>query len=623
MAAHQMANAPVAAGPGSSAKRPARLPALTPALLSVLLSGVMLLASAAPEARAQAALERNLPERPVQQPVSLNVDAQTFTQGDTTPLGVNLSGVHLIGQGQEVDASAPKGISGATESLAGSIPASAFQTALTPFLNEPLSIDLAGRVQAAIAKVYRDAGFPFVSVTLPPQEITSGVLQVRVIEFKSGTVSVTGVDAGEAEEISSDLRVERGQPIDARALDEDLSWLNRSPYRRAEGTFRPGEDAALSNLGVAVTASKPWQVFGGWSNSGSSDTGRDRYFLGGNARLPLPGGPWVSYQMTASDALWGDPSIAFPREGHYPDYISHAGRLTIPLFARQSLEIAPAMVATRDDPNAFFSIENTTYEMPVIYRTAISNFLPGHYWGDLYGGVELKRLERKTYFLGTPVADGAVDLFQLVLGWSRNFSDPYGRTALDLRVKANPDGVLHGNSAEAWRLFSNGRVNGVSYAYLAADVSRITPLPGRFSWISNLSGTLAGQPLPDTERISLGGRYAVRGYNYDDASVDSGAIWRNELRLPAFSPLASLISQDGWPEFLRGDSLSAFVFADAGYGVDHGTGKSATLGGLGAGFDYSIGTSLTANFIAGIALRDGGSTEAGDINLQASITARF
>ncbi|WP_445082816.1 ShlB/FhaC/HecB family hemolysin secretion/activation protein [Chelativorans sp. YIM 93263] len=51
------------------------------------------------------------------------------------------------------------------------------------------------------------------------------------------------------------------------------------------------------------------------------------------------------------------------------------------------------------------------------------------------------------------------------------------------------------------------------------------------------SGILAGQPLPDTERLSLGGYYATRRYDFDDVSVDRGFVWRNGLRAPTVSPL--------------------------------------------------------------------------------------
>lgn len=592
-----------------------KLPSRPHLALPATLCACLLLCQSA--ALAQSAIERNLPRVTPGEPVSLGADAQEFGATDTTPLGVDLAGVFLIGENDAVAATPPKGIGGRS----GIIDQTVAEAALRPFIGEPLTLALAGRIQAAIARAYRDAGYPFVSVTLPPQEITSGVLQVRVIEFRTGQVTVDGVASGEAESIRNGLRAIPGERIDARALEEDLNWLNRSPYRRAEGVFRPGEDAALSNLDVTVKAQKPWQVFAGWSNSGSGDTGRDRYFLGGNAHLPLPGGPWVSYQVTASDDIWSDPDILIPRKGEYSGYISHAGRITIPTFARQSLEIAPALVATSERPNRFFTIENTTFELPIIYRSAVSNILPGRYWGDVYGGVEFKHLERSTLFYGVPVADGSAELFQLVLGWSGNFQDRWGKTAVDVRLKANPGGVLHGNDAASWQAFSNGRIDDLSYAYVAMDVTRATPLPGRLSWMSSISATLSGEALPDTERVSLGGRYAVRGYNYDDVSVDSGIIWRNELRLPSFSLLGKLTGGD-WLLPTQ-DSFSPYLFADLGFGRDHATNRSTTLGGLGAGFDYNVADSFTANLFAGVALSDGGNTRAGDWNVQGTLTGRF
>ena len=53
------------------------------------------------------------------------------------------------------------------------------------------------------------------------------------------------------------------------------------------------------------------------------------------------------------------------------------------------------------------------------------------------------------------------------------------------------------------------------------------------------------------------------------------------------------------------DSAALYAFADIGFGIDHATDKSATLGGVGAGLDYSLGDHLQANFIAGVALRCG------------------
>ena len=59
--------------------------------------------------------------------------------------------------------------------------------ALAPFIGAPLSAHEVAALQAAVAGVYRSFGFPFTSVTAPPQEITTGVLQLRVLTFSAGT----------------------------------------------------------------------------------------------------------------------------------------------------------------------------------------------------------------------------------------------------------------------------------------------------------------------------------------------------------------------------------------------------------------------------------------------------
>lgn len=583
-----------------------------PAVSAAMALGLFLAGS---PALAQSAIERHPPKRPDVPTSSVSIAEQDFGRASEAPLGVNLAGIHIIGQSDAVAAHPASGITGiaAVGEAGKTVDPTSIRAALSPFLGKPLSLALARDVQAAIARVYKTAGFPFVSVTLPPQEITSGVLQVRVIEFQLGTVAVNGEPAESA--ISSQLRAKPGEPIDAAQLEEDLSWLNRTPYRRAQGAFRPGEQTGLSNLDLTVRMERPWQVFAGWSNSGSKDTGRDRYFVGANAYLAALGGTVVSYQLTGSDTAFADPGRLVPQDGDYPDYLSHSARITIPTFARQELEIAPAFVASRQEPNPFIAFENRTFELPIIYRSAVSNLLPGHYWGEIYGGVEFKRLERTTYFAGIPVANGGADLFQLVLGWTRTVNDRLGRTAIDARVKADPGGVLGDNDAAAWSLFSNNRVDDVTYAYAALDISRITPLPAHLTWVSAFSGILSGQPLPDTERMSLGGRYAVRGYGYDDVSVDSGFTWRNELRLPAFALLGRFTGLS--------DRLSPYLFADAGYGVDKANDDSSTLASVGLGADYDIGKSVSTSLSAAYALTNVGATRSGDWAIQASFTARY
>lgn len=596
-----------------------RFPAGPAIHLALALAALSLGLGAGPASAQRAPVERNLPPVVTGQGGLMLGPRDLGASTDDTPLGVELVGIRLIGP-KEVAPTRP--VRSIVIGDIGDIPRARLQGALTPFLGRPLTRKVVSDIQAAIAKVYRQAGYPFVSVTLPPQEVTQGTLVLRVAEFRLGAVKVQGA-ADEAEQLSLQgrLRAVPGERIAAQALDEDLDWLNRYPYRGVSGVFEPSDQIGLSTMNLEVTHTKPWQVFGGYSNTGTHDTGFDRYFAGFGAALPFLGDSFLSYQVTGSANFWKDPA-SVDDGADQPDYFSQAGRLVVPLGARQSIEFVPNYVATRQQGVIdAFAFTNTTFELPVLYRTAISNLVPGAYFGDLILGATAKRVSRTSYFDGTDIGGASANLFELIAGWAADSSDDYGRTAWDVRLIVNPSDVLGGNDDASWAVFSGGRVDDVSYGYGLFDLSRVTRLPANFAWVSQLSGTIAGQALPDTEQISLGGLYATRGYTLDDGNADTGIIWRNELRLPSFALLSNLGMKN------VADELSPYAFADIGWGHNYGWESllgpvdsfDVNMAGIGVGLDYRINTNVTASLALGYALTDAIYTQAGDVSLQGRI----
>lgn len=567
--------------------------------------------SSAMPLQAQQALERNQPPVAAPEPVSITIDTQDIAAADPTPFGIDLAGIRIIDGDDPAVVRPAKGITGGTTSIAPKgLPSDAIESALAPFLGRELSFAVISEIQAAIAGVYRDAGYPFVSVTLPPQEITSGVVQVRVIEFRAGNVTVEGTEGQGTDRIRGALRVEPGSRINADALGEDLTWLNRSPFQRLEGVFRPGSATALSDLEVMVTRTKPLRVFVGGSNSGSEASDRNRYFVGLEASLDRLNGAWMSYQMTGSEDLWNTPSRISPSSGNYPSYLSHAGRFVFPTGPRQALEIAPVFVFSREQADANISFENKTIELPILYRFALSNVLEERYLGDVQVGAAFKSLKRRTYFDDLEIASGEAEIFQVQVGWSHIIDRPQSRTVLDFGLVGNPGGVLSGNDSETWSRFTNGRVENIHYVYGRANVGRVTQIGDTMSWVTSATGLLSGRALPDTERLALGGIQAVRGYSFDDVSVDSGLIWRNELRLDRIQAGAQA-------------SVAPYLFADFGLGRDIAADKTTTISGIGVGADYSVADRLFGNANVGYALDSAGQTEAGDWAINLSIEARF
>lgn len=633
---------PVASRPADRGETvPYRAAGLPSAVLAALLASS---AAAFPvgEAAAQTrTIERNLPPVPTGSGGITSSSVQPAASEDATPLGIDLAGIGVIGPDRPVEATPPAGLS--FQGVEG-VATAELESDLAPFLGKPLSRKVIADIQAAVARTYREAGHPFVSVTAPPQEITGGVLQIRVIPFKTGRVRVVE-NAAPAEPADSSLadavRAPAGELIEAERIAEDLDWINRYPYRQLNGIFEPGSAPGSSDLTLEISRAKPWQAYTGASNTGNEGTGRMRYFVGLGVGIEALGDLVLSYQATGSSDLLEDPQSARLSGTHWPSYLSHAGRIALPLFARQSLEIAPSFVATSQDVAGVLTFHNTALELPILYRSALSNLdatLAG--WGEIYGGVTPRWLSRKTRYQGEEVANGSAGVFNVVVGWSGSRQNPDGTsTALDLRLLSNPGGVIPGNTAATWSSYSNGRVDSVHYTYLYGTLSQTTPLGAlpaladvpvvsRLSLNTTLVGQIAGRALPDTEQFTLGGFYATRGYTLDDGSADTGFVLRNDLRFPAFSPLALL---DAAETVGMGDRLQPYAFLDVSHGHTYNLSQlqrqaqkpDLTLVGAGAGVDYALGRNIQASALAGVALTDGPETERGAVTAQARLTIGF
>ncbi len=551
-------------------------------------------------------VERNLPPRPPQQTTPLRVNPDLLRSDDTTPLGADLRAIVLIGTKDKASGRAKPGV----ELRTPLINPEAIRARLAEFLGQPVSRKLITDIQTAISAVYRDANRPFVSVTVPPQEITGGVLRIRVVEARLDSVTVRGARAGTDNYILERVHVVRGEPIDARLLDTDLDWLNRNPFRRVEAVFGPGKELGQTELVLQTTETKPWQVFAGYANTGTRLTGRDRYFVGGAAAVY--GDVYTSFQMTGSRDFWVNNGHAFQdvsRSGYY----SPSARVVIPLWLRSSLEIVGNYVQTNERPIDPFRIRTATSEVSASYRSALANLFPAAV-GDALVGIEFKRQDRRTFFAEVQATVGRADVGQWFVGWNGHWNDAYGVNSLDVRLKTNSGGLLPGNTNDDWNAFTNGRVSNIHTSFAILQYGRRTPLIFGTYLLTEVTGLWSDKALPDTERLGLGGAQAVRGYVTEDSVVDKAIIVRDSLYAPSF---------DTGNAFGLNSSIAPFVFADFGAGRDIFLAQNATIWSAGAGFDQQIGDYFKANFLIARAMRSTGFTETGTWRIQVRLTASY
>jgi hemolysin activation/secretion protein len=558
------------------------------------LLGATCAVTATTAAHAQA-VERNLPPAVGADVLKLGPNA-VASKEDATPIGPALSGVVLLGPSSPL-VSGP--VSGVDASAVARLNTPQGQALLKPFLGQKLSKKLIAEIEAAIAGYYRGEGYPFVALQTPEQEITSGVVQFRVIEFSLGQVKVEGGERTRADYVTGRVRAAPGQPINGDDLAQDLDWLNRNPFRRADAVFTPGQRLGDSDLKLQVRESRPWRVYGGYANSGTPSTGRDRYFVGASALLGQD--TVLSYQFTGgSDGLTSDPK-----------YASHAARLFVPIAPRQAIE-ATLSVVESNAAVAAFDIKQKTAEFTVGYVTALSNFsnLPG----DLSAGVELKHQKRDIFFGATSVLSQPIDVYQLYAGWSNSAPDRFGRYDVDVTLHVSPGDLGDGNTSAAFKTYSSGRVTQANYVYLQGAYDRVTRLGGvggGVSLITQVIAQISSEALPESERIGLGGSSLVRGYSLDDGAYDRGVVLRNELRAAVFNHAFGPVT------------VAPFAFLDAGYGKDKASGAESKPVSTGLGLDVRVANSFSVSATAGYAMKSAPSTDAGDWRADVRLTATF
>lgn len=475
---------------------------------------------------------------------------------------------------------------------------------LAPLLGRPVDTRTLQTLPAAIAQLYAEAGRPFASVTLPPQDFTDGVLQVLVIEGRLGEIRVEGAKHFSEKSYLSAVHARPGEPIDAARLDADLAAIADNPFRQATVAAKPGAEVGATDLVLRVADRRPWRFYGGYDDTGNRTTGLERVNAGVNWGDVLGLAHQLNYQLTASPDFQRSVS-------HSVNYVA-----PMPWNAAQTLTASYSYGRIRPDMPPPFDQEGHSENASLRYRLPLAPFAGiGH---ALVFGADYKMSDNNLEFSSLPVSGNITHIWQGSLAWEASRPDALGATQLAVTGVFSPGGLDSDNdddSFNATRAFAEAR-----YAYLNANLVRSTHLPADFVLVTTAIGQIADGNLLGSEQFTLGGAYTVRGYDDGDTYGDWGVLLRNELQLPALRGLSR------WFSRLPADQFTPVVFFDAGVTGPAdplpGEDESVTLASAGVGFRYLIGAhgSLRADY--GWQLEDSpsGIPERGRIHVSATLS---
>ena len=393
------------------------------------------------------------------------------------------------------------------------IGAEPLQAALQPFLNRPLDYTQLQAAAAAVADVYRAAGW-IVRAYLPQQDIAEGVVTIQIVEAVFGGMQLEGAPATRVSltQIQRGFEAQQkvGAPLNAEALDRALLLADDLPGVAVSGSLREGTQAAQTDL-VLKMADEPLAVGEvNLDNTGARSTGETR--LSANLNLNSPFG---YADLLSANLIHTEGSDYLRVAGTVP--VGYAGWRVGANASSMNYRLVSAEFAALDSKGSSTST-GLEASYPLV-RSRLQNLY-------FNANADFKNFDNQ--------ANGATATHYkattLTLAFNGNLFDKLGGGGANAASMAFTSGQLDlagspNQAADAASAQTDG-----AFSKLRYSASRQQVITDDLSFYAALSGQWANKNLDSSEKFYLGGASGVRAYPSSEAGGASGQLLSLELR---------------------------------------------------------------------------------------------
>ncbi|WP_448651292.1 ShlB/FhaC/HecB family hemolysin secretion/activation protein [Pseudomonas fluorescens] len=386
---------------------------------------------------------------------------------------------------------------------------------LAPYTGQCLGVAQLNALLKTITERYIDKGLVTSRAYLPQQDLSSGNLNVQVVEGRlEGLKGAEGSGFSERQ-LAQVFPGKPGDVLNLREIEQMVDQLNRLPSNQAQMELAPGKAVGGSDVLVKNSAQKPWRAGVSYGNDGQRSTGRQQAGtsfdwdnpLGLSDQLSLRAGHDVvsDTRKSSRNAMlnynlpfgWWNLTYSYSES----DYRSqaHANGFSF----KQS----------GDSQNHQLRLER------VIYRDALSKT-------SLSTGVSY--LSTHNYIEDSKLALSSNRISEAQFGINHGRRIGGAFLNIDLGMQ---DGI-GAFDAQSNRDVKAGQPD-ARYRKYTATLSYLQPFKlwdESFSFTSLMTGQHSEDVLFSPQRTSLGGQSSIRGYQDQSLTGDSGGYWRNDLR---------------------------------------------------------------------------------------------
>jgi hemolysin activation/secretion protein len=470
----------------------------------------------------------------------------------------------------------------------------AIEQAVYPHLGPAREFKDAEAARAALEKAYQSGGYLSVTVNLPEQKVSAGVVRLQVVEGQVERLRVSGARYYSLGEIKAGTpELAEGKVPYFPEVQKQLTAVNSSAERRVTPLLRPGRTPGKLEVDLKVEDEAPVHGSVELNNKQSPSTSELRF----EASLRYEN--LFQKQHSASINY-----VLSPQETDEVNVIS--GFYTVPLAGSRSL----TLYAVHSESNVV-STDSTVIGNGDVFGLRFSRPLPvagstSGFFHSLSAGFDYKDFSETQNVLGADEKVSPVTYLpftaQYTLGSAANGQSWVGNLSAVMNLRGLMDQRVDcvGTDADQFDCRRSGARS--DFSYLRGDLTYTTAW---HDWQSQFRFAFQAttQPLISNEQFLAGGADTVRGYPEGEAAGDTG--WRQgiEVRSPALAkvgntPLYGIA-------FLESASLR---LNDALPGQT----SKFNLASVGLGLRLNGSKGLLLNMDLGHALTDGPSTAKGD-----------
>jgi hemolysin activation/secretion protein len=390
---------------------------------------------------------------------------------------------------------------------------------VAPYIGKNKDFSDIQRALETLEQAYRDLGYGVVQIVLPEQDITRGVVQLRIIQPKVGRVVIEGNTRFDNDNIRNSLpTVKEGQTPNSREIARNLQITAEHPVKQTNVLLRSGASEDQVDVTVKVTDDKPWRVFFTLDNTGTGDTG---YFRSG-----------VGYQHTNlfnRDHTLTASYITSPTQVNDVTILGLGYR--IPFY---DLNSSLDLIAGYSDVNSgvvqgLFNVAGSG----TIGAVRWNYFLPK--WEEieqkLAFGLDYRAFRNDVLLAGQPLVPD-ITIHPASLTYSGLKRMPAAEVSFYTSFAANIPG---GNDGDQAAFTASRAAANDDYRIFRYGMNYTRQFRNEWQMRLALNGQYSQNALVSGEQFGLGGPDSVRGYLLREISSDRGYQGQAELYTPDFA----------------------------------------------------------------------------------------